>query len=225
MIIDHNGESYIKLADLYEAAVLPCIMAPFFGVPLPCIVRKLTYAQIRSCGDFSLIQTTRDIIQSENRTMTTEEMVDYSEMQHRIINKSLVHPTYDEIMSLGDYDVLRINAEKELDELELIIKAMPNGLQKNELTEQYYTVKMNSQYLLPADFVSFVMQFALDQDNSDIKDVSEEMLFEAAIRAKNGSGNPSDHLPGNFTEFNKVDVNNRSWIIYHQRTGKHGRAS
>lgn len=225
MIIEHNGESYVRLADLYQAASEPCIMAPFFGVPLPCIVNKLTYTQIRACGDFSLIQTARDIVASEVRKMTTEEMVDYSELQYNIIQKSLLHPTYDEIMSLGEYDVLRINAEKELDELEVIIKAMPNGIQKNELTEQYYTVKMNSQYLLPDDFVSFIMRFALDQDNSDIKDVSEEMLFEAAIRAKNGSGNPSDHLPGNFTEFNKVDVNNRAWIVYHQRTGKHGRAS
>lgn len=225
MIIEHNGESYIRLSGLYEAVAKPCIMAPFFGVLIPVIMRRLTYAQIRACGDFSLIQTTQDIIRAKTRKLITKEMADYSEVQFQIIKRSLVNPTYDEIMGLSEYDVLRVNAEKELIELEDIINDMPQGTEKNELKEKYYITKMNSQYLLPADFVSFIMKFALEQDNSDIGDVSEDMLYEAAIRAKNGSGNPSDHLPGNFTEFNKVDINNRSWVIYHQRTSKHGRSN
>lgn len=222
MIIDHNGESYIRLTALYEAVSKPCIVAPFFGTPVPVIVRRLTFAQIRACGDFSLIETTRDIIEAKTRKLTTKEMLDYSELQFQIIKKSLVSPTYDEIMSLSEYDLLRLNAEKELVELEAIINEMPNGTEKRNLLEKYYTVKMNSEYLLPPDFVSFIMKFALQQDDSDIKDVSEDMLYEAAIRAKNGNGNPSDHLPGNFTDFNKVDINNRSWIIYHKRTDKDG---
>ena len=222
MIIEHNGESYIRLSSLYEAVAKPCIMAPFFGVLLPVIVRRLTYAQIRACGDFSLIQTTQDIIRSKTRKLTTKEMVDYSEVQFQIIKRTLVNPTYDEIMSLSEYDLLRINAEKELEELEDIINDMPPSAEKNELKDKYYITKMNSQYLLPADFVSFIMKFALEQDNTDIGDVSEDMLHESAIRAKNGSGNPSDHLPGNFTDFNKVDINNRAWIIYHQRTANRG---
>ena len=226
MIIEHNGESYIRLSDFYRAIAFPAIMAPFYGSPVIAILRKLTsYAEIRACGDFSLIQTTQDIIRAKTRKLTTKEMADYSEVQFQIIKRSLVNPTYDEIMSLSEYDVLRVNAEKELIELEDIINDMSPGSEKNELKEKYYITKMNSQYLLPADFVSFIMKFALEQDNSDIGDVSEDMLFEAAIRAKNGSGNPSDHLPGNFTEFNKVDINNRAWVIYHQRTSKHGRSN
>ena len=83
---------------------------------------------------------------------------------------------------------------------------------------------MNSQYILPSDFVSFIMDFALDQGNSDIKEVSEEMLFEAAILSTwgGGSGSVADNLPGTFTKFNKVDINKRGKLIYHQRTGKRG---
>ena len=223
MIIEHDGESYIRLSELYEAAWKPAIIAPFFGSPEPVIVRKLSYAQIRACGEFSLIETIQDTIRSKTRKPTTKEMVDYSEIQHEIVRRSLVNPTYDEIMSLSKYDVLRVNAEKELLELEDIINDMPPSTEKNELKEKYYMTKMNSQYILPADFISFVMRFALDQDNSDIKDVSEDMLFEAAVKAVKGHDNPSDHLPGNFTDFNREDINSRAWIIYHQRTAKHGR--
>jgi len=69
------------------------------------------------------------------------------------------------------------------------------------------------------------MSFALQQDNSDIKDVSEDMLFSAAIKATKGHDNPADHLPGNFTDFNREDINDRAWSIYHIRTAKHGSSS
>ncbi len=223
MIIEHGGESYIRLSDLYNAVEYPLMFAPFFGSSEPVVMRRLTYAQIRACGDFSLIETTKDIIEAKSRKLTSKEIADYSELQYNIIKKSLVNPTYDEIMSLGKYDLLRVEAEKELVELENIINEMPEGIEKRELLDKYYIVKSNSQYILPDDFVSFVMRYALQQDDSDIKDITEDMLFESAIRAKNGTGNPSDHLPGNFTDFNKVDINNRAWIIYHKRTATNGK--
>ncbi len=222
MIKEIDGESYIRLSDLYNAVKYPLMFAPFYGSLQPVILRRLTYAQIRSCGDFSLIETTQDILQAKTRKLTTKEIADYLELQYKIIKKSLINPTYDEILGLSKYDLLRINAEKELVELENIINEMADGIGKRELLEKYYIVKSNSQYLLPEDFISFIMKYALQQDDSDIKDVTEDMLYEAAIRAKNGSGNPSDHLPGNFTEFNKVDINNRAWIIFHKRTAKNG---
>lgn len=222
MIKEIDGESYIRLSDLYNAVKYPLMFAPFYGSLQPVILRRLTYAQIRSCGDFSLIETTQDILQAKTRKLTTKEIADYLELQYKIIKKSLINPTYDEILGLSKYDLLRINAEKELVELENIINEMADGIGKRELLEKYYIVKSNSQYLLPEDFISFIMKYALQQDDSDIKDVTEDMLYESAIRAKNGSGNPSDHLPGNFTEFNKVDINNRAWIIFHKRTAKNG---
>jgi len=222
VIFDYKGESCIRLTDLYKSIQEPALMAPFFGVPVPVIVRRLRFSQIRSCGNFSLIETMRDRAISKHNKITTKQMVEYSELQFKIIKKSLLNPTYEEIMSLSEYDLLRVNAEKELIELEEIINDLPEGIEKKELLEKYYTTEMNSRYLLPADFVSFIMRFALQQDNSDILEVTEDMLFESAILAKNGSDNPSDHLTGNFTEFNKYDIDNRAWIIYHQRMAKNG---
>lgn len=220
MIIEQDGKSYIEISALFNAAQKPVIMAPFFGVFLPVVVRRLTHTQIRSCGDFSLIETVTDMLSNKNKKIEVSQMVDYAELQYQLIKKSLVSPTYDEIMSLNEYDVLRLEVEKELKELEVILNDMPSGLEKNKLMKDYYTAKMNSEFFLPADFVAYIVSFALRIDDSDIKDVSEDMLYEAAIKAKNGHDNPADHLHGNFSDFNREDINNRSWIVYNHRNKK-----
>jgi hypothetical protein len=225
MIIKHGGESYIRLASLYEAEMDPALMIPFHGVKLPVIVRRLTYAQIRACGDFSLIETVSDIIKKKKGNATTKQMYDYSELQYNILKRSLKAPTYEEIMSLSEADILRIHAEKELKELEGIINNLPAGPEKDKLKEKYYITLTNSKFLLPADFVSAVVSFALNSSGTDIKEVTEDMLFEAAYKAVKGHDNPADHLPGNFSDFNKEDINNRAWIIYSQRTEENGSTS
>lgn len=220
MIIKQNGESFIRLSSLYDAIQKPAIMAPFLGVMVPVIVRELTHTQIRSCGDFSLIETISDLISKDQKKASVDQMVQYSELQYKLLKKSLVSPSYDEIMSLNDYDVLRIESEKELKELEAILNEMPPGIEKTKLMLSYQTAVMNSQFLLPVDFVSYIVSYALGIEKSDIKEITEDMLFEAAWKAKKGKDNPSDHLLGNFTDFNKEDINGRAWIIYNQRTKK-----
>ena len=66
---------------------------------------------------------------------------------------------------------------------------MKPGTEKNKLMLSYNTAVMNSQFLLPTDFVSFVLSFALSLDGSDIKEVSEDMLYEAAFKAHKGKDN------------------------------------
>jgi hypothetical protein len=194
-------------------------MMPFNGTPCPFIIKKLTYAQIRSCGEFSLIETVQDIVDGKKKP-SVKQMYAYAEMQHSLVKKALVSPSYDEIMSKSGIDEIRINAEKELEEIDLMIKELPLGPKRRDLEDRRDTIKMQIDFILPADFLSAVISYSLDIDSSDIKEVTEEMLYEAAIRAKNGAGNPSDHLPGNFTEFNCVDINNRSWAEYYKRQKK-----
>jgi hypothetical protein len=220
MIIEHEGESYIKLSALYDAVQKPVIMAPFLGVMLPVVVRRLSQVQIRACGDFSLIETISDIIAKSDKKSSVEDMVKYAEVQYEVVKRSLVSPTYDEIMSLNEYDVLRKNTEKELKELEDILNDMGNSSEKTKLMVDYNTAMMNSKFLLPIDFVAFITSYALRVDESDIKEVTEDMLFEAAFKATKGHDNPSDHLHGLFSDFNKEDINNRAWIIYYERNKK-----
>ena len=216
MIIDHDGESYIRLSAFIEAEVTPCIMAPFMGTPVPVIVNRLTFAQIRACGDFSLIQTISDII-GKKRKLSPAEMVSYAEVQYNVVRAALKSPSYDEIMSLNHYDILRKNAEAEIVGIKEAIHELPVGPKRDKYQLEYDTLRMEYEFLLPVDFVSYILSYALQIDDTDIKLISEDMLFEAAARAKSGSGNPSDHLPGNFTDFNRVDINNRAMVVYHQR--------
>jgi len=81
---------------------------------------------------------------------------------------------------------------------------------------------MDYEFLLPADFVSYIVSYALKVDESDIKLISEDMLFEAADMAKRGHDNPADHMQGNFTDFNREDINKRAWVVYFQRMKEHG---
>ena len=220
MIIKHEGESYIKLSALYDAVQKPAIMAPFLGVMLPVVVRRLSQVQIRACGDFSLIETISDLIAKSEKKASVEDMIKYAEVQYEVIKRSLVSPTYEEIMSLNEYDLLRKNTEKELEELEEILNKMGNSTEKTKLMLEYNAAVMNSKFLLPLDFVSYITAYALRVDESDIKAVTEDMLFEAAFKATKGHDNPSDHLHGLFSDFNKEDINNRAWIIYHERNKK-----
>jgi len=216
MMLEHDGESYIRLSDFIENEVSPIIMAPFMGGYVPVIVNRLNYAQIRACGDFSLIETTSDII-SNKRKLSPAEMIAYAEMQYNIVKASLRSPSYDEIMGVVYYSEISKGIAPEIEELESAIAELPVGPKRDILKSELDTLRMDYEFLLPADFVAYIVSYALKVDDSDIKLVSEDMLMEAACMAKNGNDNPSDHLPGNFSEFNREDINKRAWIIYAQR--------
>jgi hypothetical protein len=217
MIIEHEGESFIRLSTFIDIEMNPLVMAPWNGNPVPVKLRRLNYTQIRSCGDFSLIETVSDVINKKKKP-SESQILSYMELQHEIVKMSLMAPTYDEIMKLSEYDPLRVEAEKELDSIEQDIESLPPGPKKSKLEKDLLISKIELKSFLPSDFVGHIMNFALKIDDSDIKLITEDMLYNAAVLAKNGSGNPSDHLPGNFTDFNKVDINNRAWVIFHNRS-------
>jgi len=219
LIIEKDGESYIRLSAFFEKEIYPAIMVPFFGAIVPVVVRKLTHAQIKACGDFSLIETVNDII-ARDRKLSVREMINYGEMQYSILKKALVSPTYDQIMSINKADELRINAEKEIEEIDELIDSLPIGPKRSRLEKERDTLRLQLEFLPPHDFVGTVIAYALGVNESDIKEITEDMLYEAANLAKLGHDNPSNHIHGTFSEFNKEDINNRAWCIYFERQKK-----
>ena len=210
--IEKDGELYVRLPAFFEAAIRPAVMVPFNGTLVPVLIRELTYAQVRACGDFSLIETFSDKVR-QKKTQSISQMVDYAEMQYTLLKEALVSPTYDEIVGLTGITV----DHEELDRLKGLVKELPIGPKRDKLSKELDTVRMNSEFILPSDFVSYIISYSLNIDKTDIKKVSEEMLFEAAILANNNKNAPSDNLPGLFSDFNKVDINKRAWIIFSQR--------
>lgn len=216
MMIEHEGESYIRLSDFIEKENTPCIMVPFDGAVVPAILNRLNYTQIRACGDFSLIETASDII-SRKRQLSVSEMLAYAEMQYNVLKAALKAPTYDEIMKMNYYSDISSGIAPEMAEIEKAIAELPLGPKRDRLRMELDTLRMDYEFLLPSDFVAYIVSYALKVDDSDIKLVSEDMLFEAACMANKGHDNPADHLPGNFSEFNREDINKRAWVVYYYR--------
>jgi hypothetical protein len=207
-----------------EALKYPVIMTPFSGVQVPITVKELSQVEIESCGNFSLIETLQDQVNAKTKKkLSAHEISEYAETQYNILREALISPSYDEIM---DTLLKRVNVGSitdQMNEIELLFSddKLP-AKDKKELQEKYAILEMKVKFILPFDFIGVVVSYALGVDKSDIKKITEDMLFHAAIKAKKGHDNPSDHISGMFTDFNKEDINNRAWIIYHDKTQKKG---
>lgn len=189
-------------------------MAPFHGAIIPIKLRELNQAQILSCGDFSLIETFEDKIRANTGKPTLKEMIAYADRHHAIAKLSLMCPTYDELLKIFEDDPKIEESRKNLDELKKELFKTPKGPQRSALEEEIDSLKIWIDLILPEDFLSFIVSFALGVDKSDIKKVTKSILLDAAILAHKGSDNPADHVDGLFTPFMRDDINRRAWIIY-----------
>jgi hypothetical protein len=178
-------------------------------------LRKLTQAQILTCGDFSLIETFQDKIWKQKGKPKIGEIIAFAERNHAIVKAALVSPTYAQIFEIIGSDFLVEERKKELAEMRKKLIQTPRGPERNALEEEIDTLRIWCDLILPEDFMSFVVAFSLGIDESDIKLVSEEMLINAAMLAERGHDNPSDHIcaDGRFSPFNKYDIDRRAWIL------------
>ncbi len=220
VLIEHGGEQYIKLSSLYSNQVDPLIFIPYNEYPILLKLRKLNHLQIEACGKFSLIETFDDQIRNARGKMSIAKMVEYSELQHKILKAAMVHPTYEEFMAQSEEDSLRVEAEKEIDELEELICSMDESPKKKRLRTELNTLIMQTRFYLPADFISHILSYALSMNDTDIKLVTDEILLNAAIKAEKGNDNPSDHVHGNLDYFNLEDINERGWASLHNHRKK-----
>jgi hypothetical protein len=190
------------------------------------MVRELTQAQVLSCGNFSLIETFADKVAKKRSKFALKEITAYAERSDAIARAALVHPTYAEIISVFGGDAKAIEAKKQIDALKEKLAAAPGGRERERLEEKIEALRIWYDLILPEDFLSFVVGYALGVDKSDIKKVSEEMLVNAAALAQLGHDNPADHIGGAFTDFMREDINCRAWILLdekRQRTKQHAR--
>jgi hypothetical protein len=195
------------------------IIAPFHGTPVPVLVRLLTQAQLRACGSFSVIETFKDKVKraAAEKKPTLQDFVDYAERQHEICRRALVKPTYDEMIeNITDSSVL--SAKEKLKKLKAKVKDTPRGEEQKRLLQEIDGLTIWTDLLLPEDFTATITSYVLGVDRSDIKELTEDMLYEAAILARNGHDNPADHLSGNYPrEYMRDEINRRAWSIYGER--------
>lgn len=215
-----------------EVAAFPILVIPFFGTPVPVKIRELNQAQISACGDFSLIETLEDKIfqKTKSKKCNVKDIISYAERNHNIVKAALIKPTYTQIFKMiedelkdtetddscqGPIDLNRL--KEEIKSIRQELWNMKPGPQRKILEEELNAKRIWCEFLLPNDFMSYIVSYALGVDKSDIKDVSEKILFEAAILAKHGHDNPADHIDGRFTPFMRDDINKRAWYIFHNK--------
>ena len=186
-------------------------MAPFCGVMIPIRLRELTQAQIMSCGEFSLISTFEDKIRAGVSNFTPREIIAYSERHYNILRESLISPTFDELIAACSKDFKTEEYKKQLAELEEKLGCLESGKERDSMIDEIHRLEVWCNFILPDDFVAYVVGYALGVSKSDIKKVTQKMLIDAAILAEKGHDNPCDHISGNFSDFNKDDINRRAW--------------
>ena len=207
--------------DIIEKAQYPIIIVPFHGEPVPVMVRKLTQAQILSCGSFSLIETFHDKIRKKimAEKIRLSDVSAYAERNTELLKKTLINPTYEQILERVD-NGKTIEIKKQIEETREKVNSLKPGPRKSALMTEIDGLKLWCEFILPEDFMAAIVSYVLGIDESDIKELSENTLIEAAVLAERGHDNPADHMHGNFTDFMRDDINRRAWLLLEEEREK-----
>ena len=208
-------EVVINIPPMFDIknALFPVVLLPFNGEKIPFTLKELNEVEIKSCGDFSLIENMSSNIDIHEPKI--EEIVEFSEIQHNICKISMISPSYNDVLSIFDKNETIKNAKEELKEIEFKLAKLElenNKKEYRELHTYYSSVKILANLILPNDFTASVTEYALGIHKSDIKKVTYEMLLNSAILAEKGHDSPHDHLSGQFSDFNKSDIDNCAWM-------------
>jgi hypothetical protein len=189
------------------------ICVPFNNSPVWCYVTCLNSIQIQSAGDISCL-CFNDEKKSEKYDII--EVIKRKNVQENLVKLVLVKPTFDEIIGMIiDENFIISEKIKALEKIKNEIKtAQLNNSERKKLQRKIEKIEFHIGFLLPDDTMSFLTSWALGIEITDIKKLSRDILLDAAIMAANGKDNPSDHITGVFTDFQREDINKHAWYIY-----------
>lgn len=209
--------------DRMEAVTYPAVIMRFNGAELPFICRPLSIVEIKSCGQFSLINLDSSNFEDGQKSGITQ-MAEYAELQHNVLKIAMISPTYEEVenMMLKYSDVEDLKEKMEDFKIKFIMDKTLTSKDKEDLEKQYAMLEMRVKYFFPSDFLIDMFTFATEQDVTDIKKItSREILLDAAILAENNC-RPSDILcaDGVFSPFNREDIDKRAKIILYEERKK-----
>jgi hypothetical protein len=190
------------------------IAVPFNGKLVFCELRCLNATQLEACGDISNITQ----LNTEDKTISKEQVIRIRNYQEMLCRAVLNRPTFDEITALiGKNDFVIANKQKELNDIrnEIETSALTSA-QKAELEVRCSAIELFLGYILPSDTMNFLTQWAMGNDISNIKEITREKFIEAATLAKIAGDNPSDHILGTYTDYNKNEIDVMAWSCYNE---------
>lgn len=204
--------------DAIKAAEFSLVALQWKGKTVFCRLRELSQIQIMSCGQFSLIETDEWKREAEKQQFDWKRYIEYADTNVKLCKLALVVPTYDEIFDLVGKQGFWQEAMHRFEEINKKIRDMPRGPFRKELEQYRDSLRVSYDLLLPDDFMRGVVDYTLGISKSDIKKVTTELLLNAAILAEKGHKAPHDYITpgGQFTEFNKTDIDATALMVYHQ---------
>lgn len=201
-----------EIIEAIENAEYELIAVKWKGTPVFVRVRNLSDLQIQAIGNISCIKTGDYPISNDWRAIAN-----FADMQHLIVKSALVSPTYDECFAIIGKPDFAKEAETAFNEIQKDLLIMPKGPEKKQLETRCAALRMLFDFILPNDFTAQITEYVLGTKRTDIKLVTEEILFNCAVNQKRSGGRPSDYCTGNLSEFNKRDIDESAYRIYQQR--------
>ena len=199
-----------------RGALYHWICVPFKKIPVWCLLKCLSYMELKSCGDISCLY-----LKKENESKKTEEeiineIIEIKNIQEAICQLAFVDPSYNRIIQeITGIEFFILEKQQELKKINEQIKLL-KGKDREIAKKRSLQIEYQIGFLLPDDTMSFVTAWSLGIEVTDIKKVSRNILFDAAIMAKHWGKMPSDMIDGVFTEQNKHDINRWGTILYEE---------
>lgn len=198
-----------------RGALFHWVLVPFNDIPVWCKLRCLNQTQLEACGGVSLVNILGEVTK---RAPKIEDMIDIRNTQEEIAKMTLVIPSFDEIMKIiteEDLVITRIKAE--IEELKKIDPKTLPATKRKEFEDELFKLEISVAFLLPEDAMGVITSWALGQDVSDIKSLTADQLYRAALLAERGHDNPTDHISGCFVDRDKPDIDACAWGELHRR--------
>jgi hypothetical protein len=200
-----------------EAAEHPLVCLSWKGSPCMVRLRELSDIEIQALGNFSLIET-EAYKWSRNQIKTPwSDLLSYASQNLKICRAALISPTYDEIFETIGKTAFHIEVKAQVEHVNKMLEEMDHGPARQELESIRDSLILAWDVILPEDFIAGIIAYSLGIMKTDIKKVTEEMLYSAAVLAERGHVTPHEYIRGVFSAFNIRDIDLQAWVIYEEK--------
>ena len=172
-------------------------------------IHMLNATQLRACGDFTTLDLNND---EEQEEITLDSLIAIKNMQERLMQSSMVKPTYDEVLEWSQSTAIYKSMQELIEKTRALNKKTKDIEEARMYEKEINSIEIRMSFLFPDDFMSALTAILLQKNCTDISKVTKQMLFEWSCMAERGDDNPADHASGMFTEFQREDINKYAWL-------------
>jgi hypothetical protein len=193
---------------------------PFNKVDVWCQLRCPNATQIEQCGEMSNIT-----LDQNEKDYEYNYLIKIRNYQEALCKLVFNNPTFNNIVKmLGDYDFAISEKRNELERIKKQYeeeKGRLSGIERETIELKIRTINLEIGFILPDDTMSFIVNWAMGNDVSDIKRITKENFLHAASLAKIHGKAPTDYLSGVFTDYNKIEIDTYAIHVLEEHIKEH----